>query len=312
MFSDLFPNFSGYWGNFMGEQKTKASRASITAEAALVFPIFFFALLVFLYFFQLMLIQLEVQKSLFNTASFSAQYAYFTEEFLKGERDAVESGKDSWGYSGRLSEFSEGVMNKALAKVKFDSFADKNFLEHSCIVNHLPGISLLESEFLENGNDIDIIAVYKIKFPLPFFERFSFSVRQRVKTKAFLGKSMLEEENPKQDNSGDEDDKVVYITETGTVYHSSRECTYLNPSIRQVDFTLLDTVRNSGGAKYVKCDSCCRKKEVYDHVYITTWGTGYHSQLDCRGLKRTIMEESRSEAEEQGYRACSKCGGVCN
>lgn len=292
----------------MEKQKTEKSQASITAEAALVFPVFFFALLVFLYFFQVILIQSEVQKSLFDTASFSSQYVYFAEEFLKGENNAAEAEKESYGYSGKLSEFSEGILNKALVKVKFDSFADKNFLKHSCVVNHLSGISLLKSEFLENGNDIDIIAAYRIKFPLPFFERFSFPVIQHVKTKAFLGKSIAEGENSSETNSQNEDDVIVYIAETGTVYHSSRECTYLNPSIRRIDFTLLDTMRNSGGAKYTKCNSCCEKKEIYSYVYITTWGTGYHSRLDCSGLKRTIMEKKRSEAKEQEYCACSKCG----
>ena len=117
-------------------------------------------------------------------------------------------------------------------------------------------------------------------------------------------------ENPGNKGVGqgkDEDAEIVYITETGTVYHLSRDCTYLNPSIREISFRDLDGVRNSGGHKYSLCDSCCKTVEQYGQGYITTWGDAFHSRLDCSGLKRTIREEKLQEAEEQGYHACSKC-----
>lgn len=70
----------------------------------------------------------------------------------------------------------------------------------------------------------------------------------------------------------------------------------------------MEIIRNEGGHKYYRCNSCCKKGEIYEKVYITTWGEGYHSQLDCSGLKRTIREEKLTKAQEQGYYACSKCG----
>ena len=45
---------------------------------------------------------------------------------------------------------------------------DKRFLTHSCIKNNVAKISFSSSKFLENGNDIDIIAIYKVKLPNPF------------------------------------------------------------------------------------------------------------------------------------------------
>lgn len=180
----------------MENKKQKKERASITVEAAFVFPIFFFAVLVFLSFFQLMLIQAEVQRAIFDTASFSSQYVYFSEQFLKNRenKESMESNqsmqKESYGYQGTLLEFSEGLLNKALVKTKFLSFVDKRFLNHSCIKNGAAKISFSSSKFLENGNDIDIIAIYKVKLPNPFM-KLSYTIIQQVKTKAFLGKSMV-------------------------------------------------------------------------------------------------------------------------
>lgn len=296
----------------MKNKRKKKERASLTVEAAFVFPIFFFAVLVFLSFFQLMLIQAEVQRAIFDTASFSSQYVYFSEKFLKNRenKESMESSqsmqKESYGYQGTLLEFSEGLLNKALVKAKFLSFVDKRFLNHSCIKNGVAKISFSSSKFLENGNDIDIIAIYKVKLPNPFI-KLSYTIIQQVKTKAFLGKSMV---NLKETDSDikDLDTKIVYIAETGKVYHISRSCTYLNPSIKQTSFKSLEIIRNEGGHKYYRCSSCCKKGEIYEKVYITTWGEGYHSQLDCSGLKRTIREEKLTKAQEQGYYACSKCG----
>lgn len=301
----------------MKNQKWNRTQASITVEAALVVPIFFFMLLIFVSFFQIMLVQAEVQRALFDTASFSSQYVYFTETYLKNKKaygnekvyeseKAYEDKKESYGYQGTLSEFSEGLMDKALIKTKFLSFVNREFLEHSCIKNGVMGISLLKSKLLENGNDIDIIAVYKINLYSPLIRLPSYTIVQHVKTKAFLGKTMINLEEA--DAAADDNIKLVYITETGTVYHLSRECTYLNPSIKQILFENVKDARNSNGHKYNSCSSCCKKGEVYTQVYITTWGEGYHSRLDCSGLKRTIREEKLTEAEKQGYHACAKCG----
>lgn len=279
--------------------------ASLTVEAAMAFPIFFLTILIFLYFFQIIMIQAQVQKALIQTASFSSQYSYFTEEFLKKETNSKEVQKDSLEYQGNLLDFAEGILDKALVKVKFNSFVNKNFLENSCVENGIFGISLLQSKFLENENDIDIIAVYRIKFPIPFFKLSSYTITQKVKTKAYLGKSMINSGMPAQKE--EKEQEIVYIAQTGKVYHISRECTYLNPSIKEVQFSDLDNFRNHGGRKYAFCESCCKRNKLYEYVYITNWGISYHSQLDCSGLKRTIREELLVKAIEQGYYACSKC-----
>lgn len=304
MLFDLFPLGKGT--AFMDKKKIQLQRASLSAEAALVFPIFFFVMLIFLYFFQIILIQAQIQKALVQTASFSSQYSYFTEEFLQKGKSVDKEKKESLGYQGNLLDFAEGILDKALIKIKFNTFVNKEFLENSCIKNGISGISLLQSKFMENENDIDIIAVYKIEFPSPFFKLPSYTIIQKAKTKAYLGKTMVSAEI--SDQKEEEEKEIVYIAETGKVYHRIRECTYLNPSIKEITFSDLDNIRNSGGGKYTFCESCCKKNNVYQYIYITNWGTSYHSRIDCSGLKRTVRKETLIEAEEQGYYACSKCG----
>lgn len=98
----------------------------------------------------------------------------------------------------------------------------------------------------------------------------------------------------------------VYITETGTVYHRNRGCSYLNPSIQQVQAWELAHLRNRGGAIYDSCPLCeaYRAGETY---YVTDYGTAYHTSIACSGLKRTIYEVKLSEVGGRG--ACSRCGG---
>ncbi len=109
--------------------------------------------------------------------------------------------------------------------------------------------------------------------------------------------------------SGQENEQgecYVYITETGTVYHKNRGCSYLNPSIRQVQAREIESLRNNGGAAYYAC-LLCGSSGPGGVYYITDYGTCYHTSISCSGLKRTIYEVKLSEAGGRG--ACSKCGG---
>lgn len=98
----------------------------------------------------------------------------------------------------------------------------------------------------------------------------------------------------------------VYITETGTVYHRNRGCSYLNPSIRRVQAEELKSIRNKGGAIYYACPLCDDLRAAGNY-YITDYGTNYHRSIACSGLKRTIYEVRLSEVGARG--PCSRCGG---
>lgn len=108
--------------------------------------------------------------------------------------------------------------------------------------------------------------------------------------------------------AGGEGMEFVYITPRGTVYHVSRECTYLRNLIQEIGVAQVDRYRNSTGAKYYPCEGCCHavRPEEKRNVYITRYGTRYHSTLQCPKWKRTIRKVRKEQTGTMP--ACSKCG----
>lgn len=101
-------------------------------------------------------------------------------------------------------------------------------------------------------------------------------------------------------------EETVYITQSGTVYHRQRACRYLNPSIRLLEEREAQTIQNHAGNRYTAC-SICRSSNG-GAVYVTDFGSRYHSTVSCSGLKRTITGVPLSEAVAQGRHSCSSCG----
>lgn len=100
--------------------------------------------------------------------------------------------------------------------------------------------------------------------------------------------------------------QTVYVTETGTVYHRSRDCTHLLLSVRAIDAALIGQQRNEWGRKYGACDRCASGPWP-STLYITREGLCYHYNEKCSGLKRTVYVRELSELPGS-YRPCSRCG----
>lgn len=101
-------------------------------------------------------------------------------------------------------------------------------------------------------------------------------------------------------------EEMVYVTESGTVYHRNPGCRYLRVSLQQVAGSRIASMRNTYGAKYYPCESCSRNQNPAGYVYITSTGNRYHNQETCSGLKRTIRLVKLSQVEDM--HACSSCG----
>ena len=136
---------------------------------------------------------------------------------------------------------------------------------------------------------------YRLQYPLTFLGNQGFIIHQRRCARIWNGF------DPNQNKDGE---AYVYVAKYGTVYHLSRYCSYIDPTIRSVTKEDLPKARNSSGSKYKKCDCCKGKQDCY---YITSWGECYHSDISCSALKRTIYRMKLQEAEES-YSRCSKCG----
>ena len=146
-----------------------------------------------------------------------------------------------------------------------------------------------------SGNYINLQVNYYIKIPISFFEVKGVGICQKSKSHKWIG-----------DRTDGKQSDYVYVTKHGTVYHRSRKCHYLDLSIKSADYAQISSMRNKNEHKYSACSGCVAKNHVAGKVYVTDYGTCYHSDLACSGLKRTIYLILLEETG--GKRACGKCG----
>ncbi len=177
------------------------------------------------------------------------------------------------------------------ASTLFSSYMEEHGFESSVLTDGLDSISLDVSDLSDDY--VTLVASYEANLPISFWNVTTLPVKQCVKMKKWTGDTGIDSEVT--------DGSYVYITPTGSAYHSSAECPYLKLSIESVATSELASKRNASGGIYYPC-KCYNGSDV---AYITTYGTEYHSDLSCSSLKRTIYKVS---ADSVGDRhACPKC-----
>lgn len=253
-------------------------------EAAFVLPFFLFAVLNILSAVNIIATQSRIGAALHQVGNKMTFAGYAYENTVGGTLpQGLASVAMSSGYA--RGQVIAGVGNAYLAD--------------SCVKGGAGGLSFAGSSVMEKGDIIDLQVSYRVK---PFVELMGFDgflMSQRYYGKAWTG---YDASDSVSDMTAE--DPMVYITETGTVYHLNRNCTYLNPTVEAVSAGTVRNKRNNSGAKYAPCGLCGAFSE--SEVYITHYGSSYHSRLNCPGLKRTIYSVPLSEVGGRGR--CSKCG----
>lgn len=258
--------------------------ASVTVEAAFALPLFLFFMVQVMSAINMIGIQSRFSAALHQTGNRMAfaGYAYGkAEDALPGEI--------------ALTVLSEGYAGSQVLKS-----VGREYLDKSCIKNGAAGVSFQGTSVMRKNDMIEIRLSYRLEplFPITGFK--GFATEQYYYGRAWTGYDV------EGGSSGfTEEDPMVYITETGTVYHTNRNCTYLNPSVQSIDIAAIESVRNQSGGKYYACELCGRKN-TGGTVYITGQGNSYHCMLTCSGLKRTIYTVPLSQTGGRGK--CSKCG----
>lgn len=100
----------------------------------------------------------------------------------------------------------------------------------------------------------------------------------------------------------------VYITKTGRVYHTYRDCSHIALSVKSIPKAEIKDARNESGDAYTNCPNCLEiieKEDRLDHFYITRTGNKYHGNISCSALKRTILCVTLEEV--QGRTLCKRC-----
>lgn len=246
------------------------SKGSITVEAALTIPIFLFAVLCLVYLLEIRAIRISIHSAAQGAAKNAAE-------------DIV----------------TIPVLNLFKMKSDMVSLIGADRLDRSIIEGGHSGISCLGSWYQSKTGEIHVRVNYKIELPFPGFLNLKARQKDEFIVKAWTGYE-------KPDMKDDDDDQIVYITDTGTVYHTNYQCTYLQLSIRFIPSSGLSGLRNLGGARYRACGKCVSGSPMAG-IYVTDNGYRYHNSLNCSGLKRSIRAVKKSKVLGKG--ACSRCAG---
>lgn len=250
-----------------------SSKASFTIEAALALPLFLYLILAILLLFQVMKLQMMLRDAAYDAARALAATSYITEEQSE-EASTLISGLET-----------AGSYVTAQSKV-----TEEDLL--SLVVGGRAGI-LCSSEDAD-ADMVRVSASCLIRMPIPLPVHKYLQLSETVCVRKWIGYT----------GAGDGGGQMVYVTETGSVYHKDRDCSYLNPSVQAVTLSERLAARNESGGIYHACKLCGSNSSLV--YYITDYGDSYHTSATCSGLKRTIYTVTEEEANKH---ACSKCGG---
>ncbi len=272
------------------EYKSKRIKASMTVEASLILPIFIMLFMNLLSMIEVYRIHSNVAATLWEEGRKTAKYLY-----LKETAAEVFEGADEIDVS-KLEALLTSISGQRQIIENLETYP----VWERIVTGGKGGFAVVgKSE--ENGI-LSIDCSYRIHPLFVSFTPVSKKIENHYYGHAWIGYVLGEKAE-----EGADEEIFVYITETGTVYHKNRGCSYLNPSIQNIGAGELESIRNKSGGIYYPCPLCDDIVVSGGTFYITDYGTDYHTSAACSGLKRTIYTVRLSEVKGRG--ACSKCGG---
>ena len=301
--------------------------ASLTVEAALVLPILIFACYAFLFFFYVLSIQENLHNASTRACETVASYGYLI-RYIEDRGEEIEDKKneDSTAQqedneantiSTEEEKLVSNIEDSDIARLIYclaDAALIKSYVKkHMSLQNNLDlfiqggysGISFLGSNLYDENGFVTIQMTYKVKPPVFSDLLPGFWVVQSVRMHSFNGyKVSKKNAEPKEE----QDEEMVYITESGAVYHTHSDCTYIKIILEQVDYENVSSLKNESGGRYYPCEGCVNSKNNaldYKTVYITKFGTRYHISTSCSKIKRSIKSIKLSEVGSR--KKCSKC-----
>ena len=243
------------------------SWGSLTVEAALVVPFFFFAMLCLVYLFEIMAVRTEVRGALYDAGKEIGEQCYVSP-----------------------------ILSAASLKSRIVTHIGKERIENSLIKDGVQGLHCYKTLVNEKTAVMQLSIQYEIQIPLLFFKLPSVTYEERILLKGWTG-DVIEEEEEKET-------EVVYVTENGTVYHKEMSCTYLEVRVKGIIAHTIGEARNASGGKYYECE-LCGEGSHYGILYVSEYGTRYHTTLSCSKIKRNVYAIPLEDAK--GRKGCEKC-----
>lgn len=265
-------------------KNNKKIKAVMTVEASLILPLFILLFMNLLSVIEVHRIHSSVAESLWERGREEAMGAY-----LRNRAGDLDSTPEETG-----GEELQALLDTFGGQIRITKNLETYPIWQNIVAGEKTGFWV--SEKIEDDGTIQIDCSYRIHPLFSFLTPITKTMENHYYGHAWVGYTH-------EGETGEKEEPYVYITETGTVYHKNRGCSYLNPSIRQVQS--VEEVRNKGGGIYYACPLCgaSRGRGPY---FITDYGTAYHTSTSCSGLKRTIYRVKLSEVGGRG--ACNKCG----
>lgn len=255
-------------GNKEERASALTSKGSLTLEAAIVVPLFFFAMLCLAYLLEMMAIQTTVRNALYSAGKEAAQQAYAGAVLMSGELE-----------------------QKIIENI------GREQLEKSVVSGGASGIDCSKTVCNRITDVMNLQVQYQVEIPILMFRITPVTCEETLRVKGWTGYVSAIEDVTRED--------TVYVTDTGIMYHQDADCTYLDMSIRSVHAENIEELRNQSGGIYYACESCGEDKTDSEVRYITDYGTRYHTSLECKKIHRNVYAISIDEA--YGLGGCSKC-----
>ena len=240
-------------------------RGSLTVEAAAALPLFFLALLMLIGMLNIYAVQARVSLSLDSSARKLGMYAY-----TAGEEKGTLTDAACQAYAaGRLK------MPRGCGNLRFEGDT-------------------------WDGSRIKLKIRYEYRLPVGFFKMPPIPLYNQAEVHAWVGYQGDLPEGPGEEEA----EEMVFITENQSVYHTDRNCTYLQLTVYQANRSQVEELRNEQGGRYHACEKCGGGGAC---VYLSPQGEAYHSSRDCSGLTRHVEMVKKSEVAHKGE--FSRCAG---
>ena len=248
----------------------RRARGSMTVEAAVLMSFFLLSIHLLFYFFYLMEFQIELQ---------------FAMERKVHEAVAVRPDNPPG-----ISLLQSSVRRELLGEGKG-------------LLTGKGGVRLSYNE-AEGSEFLDVTAVFEASPAVRIFGPLRGTYVRRCRRRLWTGQDSIRGRGT--ETEGDEEE-YVYVTWNGTVYHKSRSCSYLRPSVHAAAFQNVSELRSDDGSRYYPCERCMKGDGSPQTVYVTDYGNRYHGSKSCGSLNRWVMKVPVGETG--GRPPCSKCGG---
>ena len=248
---------------------------SLTVEAAIELPLFFILIAIILQYAVVCRTAAQFSGLMTTTAQEMALVAYKDEY---GDTNQLVRGalSDAWAAS--------SVIGKA---------PDRDAVQNA---------SFLGSSYMKENDLISLVLSYRpkpkfalISLPFTFFVQKAV-IRGWTGAEGSAGKGSAAGEDPAH--------QKVYVTDSGTVYHTDPECSHLKVTVIPAAKEDLKKARNLSGHKYRKCPHCGSSGNGGQY-YIDPHGECWHTSLACPSLKRSVNTVSLDECGH--LRECADC-----